>query len=81
MPQSQDGDDAPYLVPDGPGEQAQPPQKWVLVMVAESGSVPMSVRVRQIIKSALRRHGVKTLEVLNNVPGDVYPVELTQECS
>lgn len=70
---------APYLLADGPGEESQSPQRWVLVFVAEAGSVPMSVRVKQIIKSALRRHGVRTVEVLNDVPGDVYPVELTEE--
>ncbi len=46
-------------LPDGPGEAPQPAKRWVIVVEAEDGDVPMSVRVKQIVKSAKRKHGVR----------------------
>jgi hypothetical protein len=55
--------------------------QWALVfeVAPGSGDVPMAVRLRQIIKYAFRRHGVRCAGVLSNVPHPFFePVEFTE---
>jgi hypothetical protein len=56
-----------------------PPERWVVVLTPEPGAVPPAVRVRQVLKYALRRQGLKCAAVLADVPADVCEVELVEE--
>jgi hypothetical protein len=56
-----------------------PAEKWVIVLVPEPGPVPPAVRVRQVLKYALRRQGLACEAVLADVPADVCPVELVED--
>jgi hypothetical protein len=59
---------------------ADPPERWVLVFTVEPGDVPAAVRVKQLLKTALRRHGLVCLGVYADVPTDMHDVELVEEC-
>lgn len=56
-----------------------PAERWVIVLTPEPSEVPAAVRVRQVLKYALRRQGLVCEAVLADVPADVCPVELTEE--
>lgn len=59
---------------------ADPPERWCIVLVPEPGAVPPAVRVKQVLKYALRRQGLVCEAVLADVPADVCPVELVEDC-
>lgn len=59
-----------YVLPDGPHDPPSPPKQWVLVLEAESGPIPMAVRVRQVLKYALRRQGLHAAAMPMTVPDE-----------
>lgn len=66
------GDDGvrALVLPDAPHDEPAPPKRWILVLEAESGPVPMSCRVKQVVKYAKRRHGLHVADLPNHLPDD-----------
>lgn len=57
-----------FTVADAPGLPPDPPKRWVLVFAAKSGTVPMSVRMRKLIKSWCRYLGLDCVGLQNELP-------------
>lgn len=55
-------------VPDGPSEPPRPAKRWILVLEAKTDTVPTSVRVKRVIKYAMKMHDLHVVAMPSELP-------------